>query len=53
MLHRMASDAEHVIDAELRSQLDDELNRPQIDPHGQAIPEEELGDQSRELPESE
>ena len=40
-LHRMASDAEHVIDAELRSQIDDELDQPKTDPHGQSIPTEE------------
>lgn len=37
-LHVGAERAEHYIDPALREKLDDELERPQLDPHGKAIP---------------
>ncbi|WP_437204520.1 metal ABC transporter permease [Planctomicrobium sp. SH664] len=38
-LHESAHFVEHFLDQDLRSQLDEELDSPQLDPHGKSIPE--------------
>jgi manganese/zinc/iron transport system permease protein len=40
-LHSGAERAEHFIDPALQEKLDHELERPQIDPHGKAIPSQQ------------
>ncbi|MFT5301308.1 MAG: manganese/zinc/iron transport system permease protein [Mariniblastus sp.] len=39
-LHDMAHHVEHFIDPEIRQQLIDELDQPELDPHGKQIPPE-------------
>lgn len=43
-IHDKAEEMEHFTDPDLRSRLDDETDRPSVDPHGTAIPVEESDD---------
>ena len=42
-LHEMAHEVEHYIDADMRKDLEGELERPDLDPHGREIPPESNG----------